>query len=831
MRIPSIPLSPVRAMGGLPVASRNSSNKVVSNHIQLIGNKHRTLLDPEDRPARICRHGNPLAIEGDLEVAAGVVNPDAAPARPKTTININDNYYLLSPEPKARPANYVSDVQRQNFHVLVQQPVLCPVVSPVPFVLNVRGQPQRKGGSPSSKVNREINFVKSAFSVDQCVFAPTVTSVHNVANAQLIGGGGGGGGGGGASAKFLAGMGPPGCKSESGIHLKGRLHSPFQDQTSLGEKSPDSQRLCKPPQEPLPQGGFASLTTKGGNRDGEGSNISSLLQQTIHSPQTKPQMASHPGPQCTKQIFERKNIQDGNPRDNSVFLTSRGMGNIAGFQRRLFPHSSSCQVPEISQAPFSKSVLPVPGSALWPLNSSDGVHLHGKGGETNGSVQGYKDPPVPRRLVGSSPYQRILPPRHPIPPRPLSGIGLGSEHAKVGIGTQTGLRVCGLQVRSLSGPGQTDSEPVGVSSTEDPINSSSTFLQSQGLYVFNRPSDSNRKAGTTGTSPHEANPVASQKTLENSGISGESPKVSSPALTMVDQRDQCLTRSTPAPPTSCHSNLYRRLKRRLGCSLRRLYNKGRLVNTRKPPSHKLPRAKSGLAGLKKVPAPCAREGSADCHRQYHCCGIHQQGGRYDVRLTLCPSLAAPVLVQPEAGCSQGQTHSWSPQCDCRQVVTSRPDNPNRIVSSAGGVQPFGSNLAPSPRGHVCNKVQLQVSPIRVSSSGPQCLGSGCTDSQLREPGHVHVSPRVVTGQGSQQTVGPSVQEGHIDRSRVAQHTMVLGTGGSVISDPSLPTQSSRPSDTTIQQGLSQGSDQPKPSCLAPRAEAIKEQGFSSPVAT
>ena len=391
-----------------------------------------------------------------------------------------------------------------------------------------------------------------------------------------------------------------------------------------------------------------------------------------------------------------------------------------------------------------------------------------------------------------------------------------------------------MQVRPLARLGQTNAEPLGVSSTEGPVYSSPTFLQSQDLYVINRSSDSNRKAGTPGTSPHETNPVASQKTLEGSRISGErntNSKFSSPTLAMVDQRRQGITRSAPAPLASCHSNLYRRLKRRLGCSLRRFYNKRGLVSARKPPSHKLPRAKSGLAGPKKVPAPGTRKGGTDCHRQHHSFGIHQQGGRYEIRLTLCPSLVAPVLVQPETGYSQGQTHSGTSQCDCRQVVTSRPNYPDRMISSSGGVQPFGSNLAPSPSGHVCNKVQLQTSPIRVSSSGPQCLGSGCSDSQLGELGHVRFSPSVVTGQGSQQAVGPSVQEGHIDRSRVAQHAMVLGSSGSVISDPSLSTNSSRPSDTTIQQGLSQGPDQPKPSCLAPRAEAIKEQGFSGPVAT
>ena len=102
---------------------------------------------------------------------------------------------------------------------------------------------------------------------------------------------------------------------------------------------------------------------------------------------------------------------------------------------------------------------------------------------------------------------------------------------------------------------------------------------------------------------------------------------------------------------------------------------------------------------------------------------------------------------------------------------------------------------------------------------------------LGKPRHVCFSPSVVTGQGDQQTVGPSLQESDPHSSGLAQHAMVLGPGGTVVSDPSLPTQSSRPSDTAIQQGASQESDQSKPTRLAPRAEAIKEQGFSSPVAS
>ena len=111
------------------------------------------------------------------------------------------------------------------------------------------------------------------------------------------------------------------------------------------------------------------------------------------------------------------------------------------------------------------------------------------------------------------------------------------------------------------------------------------------------------------------------------------------------------------------------------------------------------------------------------------------------------------------------------------------------------------------------------------------MGCGRPNSLLGKPGHVCFTPSIVTGQGGQQTVGPSLQEGNPHSPGLAQHAVVLGPGGPIVSDPSLPALSPRPSDTAIQQGTSQESEQSKPTRLAPRAEAIKEQGFSSPVAS
>ena len=203
--------------------------------------------------------------------------------------------------------------------------------------------------------------------------------------------------------------------------------------------------------------------------------------------------------------------------------------------------------------------------------------------------------------------------------------------------------------------------------------------------------------------------MAPQKTLESPRISRKgdsSSKVSSPAPSMVDQEVKCLDRPAFAPFVSCHSNLYRCLKRRLGCSLRRLHDKRHLVSSRKSSSYKLPGTKSCLTSLEKIPAPSSRKSRSSCHRQHYSCGIHQQGGRYEVRLTLCPSVATPVLVQSETDCSKGQAHPGTSECDCRQVVSTRPNHSDRMVSSSGSFQPPDSDLAPSPSGHVCDKVQF-----------------------------------------------------------------------------------------------------------------------------
>ena len=76
-----------------------------------------------------------------------------------------------------------------------------------------------------------------------------------------------------------------------------------------------------------------------------------------------------------------------------------------------------------------------------------------------------------------------------------------------------------------------------------------------------------------------------------------------------------------------------------------------------------------------------------------------------------------------------------------------------------------------------------------------------------------------------------MKENHSDCSRVAQHALVLGPSDHVQSDPTEPAFLAQPVNTALQSDPSQKSDKPKSPSMAPRATAIKEQGFSGAVAT
>ena len=118
---------------------------------------------------------------------------------------------------------------------------------------------------------------------------------------------------------------------------------------------------------------------------------------------------------------------------------ARGVGYLNRLQGRLFPHSNTGTIQKISEISHTGSDIPIQSTAIRFVHSTHGVHCSSKGGKTDGHTEGYKDPPVPRRLVGKSQIPPGLSPAYAGSSKNVSTTGLAGELRKIRTGTQTGL--------------------------------------------------------------------------------------------------------------------------------------------------------------------------------------------------------------------------------------------------------------------------------------------------------------------------------------------------------------------------------------------------------
>ena len=131
---------------------------------------------------------------------------------------------------------------------------------------------------------------------------------------------------------------------------------------------------------------------------------------------------------------------------------------------------------------------------------------------------------------------------------------------------------------------------------------------------------------------------------------------------------------------------------------------------------------------------------------------------------------------------------------------------------------------------VCNEVQPQVTSVCFSYTGSPGSSSRCTHSAMGRLGCICLPTDRHIGKSGGEVAELPVQETHSDSPGVAQHALVLGLSEHVQSGPSQSAQPAQSVDTALQSVPSQKSDKSKPSCMVPRATAIKEQGFSEAVA-
>ena len=224
---------------------------------------------------------------------------------------------------------------------------------------------------------------------------------------------------------------------------------------------------------------------------------------------------------------------------------------------------------------------------------------------------------------------------------------------------------------------------------------------------------------------HETLSVSPQGALEISSVIGHPPSLdrnhfSTPRL--VAKSHKCDERRRPSSQRPQYPTLYRRLKRRLGRSLRVNLCKRSVVRQGKKATHKCSRVEGGFSGPSKVQGPVSKPNNVSCHRQLNSGNLHKQT-RWN---PLSRDVRSPVedydLVPSLPENTKSQTHSRVSECDGRPAVQVEPSSVNRMVTASADVQTDLSQVVLSSCRSICHSPEIQSFTVRVSCPRPKCLG-------------------------------------------------------------------------------------------------------------
>ena len=243
-----------------------------------------------------------------------------------------------------------------------------------------------------------------------------------------------------------------------------------------------------------------------------------VFQPTIFGPKTKQQVETHSRSEQVKSLPQGGEIQTGNTRNHQNLPSTRGVGHIHRFQRRLLPYPNTGAIQKVPQVSCPGPDISIQGPSLWSIHGTHGVYCGSKRGEVHGHAQGYKNPPVPRRLVGQSQVPPSLSPAYPNSGENLPRPWLASEFGKIRAGTKTGLQLCRLPVRSQVRSGPAHTGPVAEPTGKVKVTACTTVLSDPAVHVTDRIINSHRKTSSPRSVTYEAHPVASQKQLASTGI-------------------------------------------------------------------------------------------------------------------------------------------------------------------------------------------------------------------------------------------------------------------------------------------------------------------------
>ena len=214
---------------------------------------------------------------------------------------------------------------------------------------------------------------------------------------------------------------------------------------------------------------------------------------------------------------------------------------------------------------------------------------------------------VPGRLADQGPVSGRSTSKYSDSVGPNSVLRVDNKSGEVRTKANSGVFLCGLRIPSRFSPCKTHSREMAQTSGFDPTTQVKTCFDCK---MFDVANCLNGENGPGGTPSHETLSVSPQGALEISSVIGHPPSLnrnhfSTPRLVAkTHKRDEGLRPSSQRPQ---YPTLYRRLKQRLGCSLRANLCKRSVVRQGKKATHKCSRAEGGFSGPSRFKDQCRNQ--------------------------------------------------------------------------------------------------------------------------------------------------------------------------------------------------------------------------------
>ena len=376
-----------------------------------------------------------------------------------------------------------------------------------------------------------------------------------------------------------------------------------------------------------------------------------------------------------------------------------------------------------------------------------------------------------------------------VDPNPV--LGVDNKSGEIQTKTYSGVFVRGLRIPSRFSPCKTHSREMAQTSGFDPTTQVKTCFDCNMFDVVNWVTCLNGENGP-GVSPQGA--------LEIFSVAGQPPSLdrnhfSTPRVVAEShKRDE---RRRPSSQSPQYPTLCRRLKRRLGRSLRANLYKRSVVRQGKKATHKYSRVEGSFSGPSKFQGPVSKPKGFGCNRQLNSSGLHKQTRRNSLSRDVRSPVEDHDLVPSLLDNLKSQIHSRVSECDGLPSVQVEPSAVNRMVTASPGVQTDLSKVIYPSCGSICHSSEPQTSTVCVSSPRPQCLGHRCSKHKLAGSHCLCLPFDSSPSQGDPKNQAMRLPD-HCNSPRLARDALVLGPSATLNRDPTSATSVNNPPQTVPQ---------------------------------